>query len=270
MRNFGSNALKVAKVRSLFLSDVHLGTVSCQAELLLDFLSRHHADQIYLVGDIVDGWRLKSRWYWPPSHDAVVAALLAKAQAGARVLYLPGNHDAFLRASLGTSFAGIEVVEQAIHEAADGKRYLVVHGDQFDVVTTRARWLAVVGDAAYRMALRGDAIVNRSRGRDEPQRPSLSAWANLKVMDIVNRIGNYERAVLSEAERHGVQGVICGHIHHASMHDEFGIRYINTGDWIDSCTAVVEHGSGKLEIVRWKHALRQDHIRERIAAVADA
>ena len=260
--------MKAVKVRALFLSDIHLGTSGCQAEPLLDFLDRYHADQIYLVGDIIDAWRLQSRWHWPRSHDAVVAALLARAQSGARVLYLPGNHDAFLRTWLGASLAGIDIVEKAIHEAADGQRYLVLHRDQFDLVATRARWLAVIGDVAYRMALRGNAVLDRSRGKHRLFRWSPSAWAKLKVREVVNLISHYEQLVVGEALRHDVQGVICGHIHHAVMHDEFGIRYINTGDWVESCTAVVEHWDGRFEIVRWMPAPTQNQSCRHNALVA--
>ncbi len=247
-------------VRALFLSDVHLGTVSCQAESLLDFLGQYHADQIYLVGDIIDGWRFRSRWHWPRSHDVVIAALLARARAGAQVLYLPGNHDAFLRAWLGGSFVGIDVVEKAIHEAADGQRYLVLHGDQFDLVATRARWLAVIGDAAYRMALSGNAKLDDQRSKHLHLCRSSSGWAKLKVREIVNFISRYEHRIVAEATRHDVQGVICGHTHHASMHDDFGIRYINTGDWVESCTAAVEHLDGQFEIVRWRNASRKGEV----------
>lgn len=249
----------------MFVSDVHLGTRGCQAELLLDFLNQYRADQIYLVGDIIDGWRLKSRWYWPPSHDEVVATILAKVRTGTRVVYIPGNHDAFLRAWLGTSLAGIELVDEAIYEAADGRRYLVLHGDRFDLVATHARWLALLGDAAYRAALAVNAWLNRVRRRRGLPYWPLSAWAKLKVKEVVNFIGNFESLVAAEALRLDVQGVICGHIHHATMHDGFGVRYINTGDWVESCSAVVEHFDGRFEIVRWPEVLHGELAR--LAAV---
>ena len=266
-----SNAMDTMKVRTLFVSDVHLGSRGCQAELLLDFLNRCEAEQIYLVGDIIDGWRLKSRWYWPRTHDDVVSAVLARAQEGTRVLYIPGNHDSFLRASLGTPFAGIEVVDQAIHQAADGRRYLVLHGDQFDLVSTHARWLALIGDVAYRTALAANSSLNRSRRKRGLPYWSFSAWAKLKVKEAVNFISNFEQMVVTEAQRLDVQGVICGHIHHATMHDEFGVRYVNTGDWVESCTAVVEHFDGRFEIVRWAEVLRGEAAAPvRLAAVRKA
>jgi UDP-2,3-diacylglucosamine pyrophosphatase LpxH len=254
-------AFEAVKVRALFVSDVHLGTRGCQAELLLEFLNYYHSDQIYLVGDIIDGWRLKSRWYWPRSHNSLVAAVLAKVRAGARVLYIPGNHDSFLRGWRGTSLAGIEVVDESIHYAADGRRYLVLHGDRFDLVATYARWLALLGDAAYAAALAANTWFNRARrGRGLPYW-SLSAWAKLKVKNVVNFIGDFESLVAAEARRLDVQGVICGYIHHATMHDGFGVRYINTGDWVESCTAVVEHFDGRFEIVRWPDPIRDGRLK---------
>ncbi len=250
-------APEIITVRALFLSDTHLGMRQSRAELLLDFLNHYRARQIYLVGDILDGWRLKSpQPQWPRAHDAVVTALLARVREGARVLYLPGNHDAFLRRALGTTIAGVAVVDQAIHEAADGTRYLVLHGDQFDVVALHAHWLALAGDAAYRAALSATRSFRRSRRQGTLPGWSFSAWAKRKVKEAVNLIGHFERLVAEEARRVGAQGVICGHIHHAAMHEDFGIRYINTGDWVESCTAVVEHTDGRFEIVRWAERQR--------------
>ena len=246
------------KVRALFLSDIHLGSPWCQAELLLEFLDRCQAQRIYLVGDIIDGWRLTSRWYWPRSHDDVLETLLARARSGARVLYVTGNHDAFLRGSPGAPFEGVELVDSTIHEAADGRRYLVVHGDRFDLVVTYVRWLALIGDAAYEVALAANASLNRARLRRGLAYWPLSAWAKLKFKEVVNFISNFEAAVAAEARRLDVHGVICGHIHHAAMHDEFGVRYINVGDWVESCTAVVEHFDGRFEVVRWTERLRAE------------
>ncbi|HRP79891.1 MAG TPA: UDP-2,3-diacylglucosamine diphosphatase, partial [Aquamicrobium sp.] len=236
------------RYRSLFISDVHLGTRGAQADALLEFLREHDADTIYLIGDIVDGWRLRNGWYWPQSHNDVVQKILRKARKGARVIYIPGNHDEFLRDFYGTHFGGIEVCETAIHEAADGRRYLVIHGDVFDVVVRHARWLAFLGDWAYEVALALSTRVNRIRRRLGLTYWSLSAWAKLKVKNAVNFIGRFEETLASEAERQGVDGVICGHIHHATQRDFDGLAYINTGDWVESCTAVVEHADGTMEI----------------------
>jgi UDP-2,3-diacylglucosamine pyrophosphatase LpxH len=237
--------------RSLFISDVHLGTRGCQAERLLDFLRYHDADMIYLVGDIVDGWQLKSSWYWPQAHNDVVQKLLRKGRKGARLIYIPGNHDEFLRGYYGTHFGGIEVVESIIHESPDGRRYLVIHGDCFDLVVTQARWLALLGDKAYEFAVLTNRLFNEVRRRLGFPYWSLSQWAKLKVKNAVSYIGEFEKTLVAEAEREEVNGVICGHIHKAAIHDDFGIRYINCGDWVESCTAIAEHYDGRFEIITW-------------------
>jgi UDP-2,3-diacylglucosamine pyrophosphatase LpxH len=237
--------------RTLFISDVHLGARGCQADKLLDFLRWHDADTIYLVGDIVDGWQLKSGWYWPQAHNDVVQKFLRKARKGARIVYVPGNHDEFLRDYCGTHFGGIEVAEHAIHEAADGVRYLVIHGDHFDLVVTQARWLALLGDKAYDFAIWLNRLFNAVRRRLGFPYWSLSQWAKLKVKNAVSYIGEFEKTLVAEAHRHGVHGVVCGHIHHAAIHSDFGIRYVNCGDWVESCTAIVEHADGTLEIIAW-------------------
>ncbi|MBN9037924.1 MAG: UDP-2,3-diacylglucosamine diphosphatase [Rhizobiales bacterium] len=239
------------RYRSLFISDLHLGTRGAQADALLEFLRECEAQTIYLVGDIVDGWRLRSAWYWPQSHNDVVQKLLRKARKGTRVVYVPGNHDEFLRGFYGTHFGGIEVCETAVHEAADGRRYLVIHGDVFDMVVRHAKWLAYLGDWAYEIALALSIRINWMRRRLGFTYWSLSAWAKLKVKNAVSYIGRYEEVLAAEAARHAVDGVICGHIHCAAMRDFDGFTYINTGDWVESCTAVVEHEDGRMEIIAW-------------------
>jgi UDP-2,3-diacylglucosamine pyrophosphatase LpxH len=255
--------------RALFISDVHLGARGCQAGKLLDFLRYHDADTIYLVGDIVDGWALKSNWYWPQSHNDVVQKFLRKARKGARVVYVPGNHDEFLRGGYyGTHFGGIDVVEHAVHLGADGRTYLVVHGDHFDLVVTQARWLALLGDKAYEFALVLNRLFNAIRRQFGLGYWSLSQWAKLKVKNAVSYIGEYERALAADAKKHNAQGVICGHIHHAAIHDDFGIRYVNCGDWVESCTAVAEHQDGRLEILHWVDESSSTEIPELVEARA--
>jgi UDP-2,3-diacylglucosamine pyrophosphatase LpxH len=239
------------RVRTLFLSDIHLGSKGCQADQLLDFLRYYDANIIYLVGDIVDGWQLKSGWYWPQSHNDVVQKLLRKARKGARMIYIPGNHDEFLRDYYGTHFGGIEVVEDAIHVAADGTPYLVIHGDMFDIVIRHARWLALLGDKAYDFAIWINTYFNALRRALGFTYWSLSQWAKLKVKNAVNFIGAFESALAGEARRRGVKGVICGHIHHAVVRRQGGFSYINCGDWIESCTAVIEHFDGNFELIKW-------------------
>ncbi len=242
----------IRRFRTLFVSDVHLGKRGTQAELFLDFLRCHDAETIYLVGDMIDGWALKGGWYWPQSHNDVIQKLLRKARKGARVIFLPGNHDEFARSYLGLVFGGVEVTDTAIHTTADGRRFLVIHGDQFDVVIAHARWLALLGDWAYEMALSVNSWFNRARRRLGLRYWSLSAWAKLKVKDAVSFIGTFEGTLAAQARKRGCDGVVCGHIHHAAIRTVDGITYVNTGDFVESCTAVVEHGDGRLEIIEWQ------------------
>ena len=249
MSDLGGNA---REFRTLFISDLHLGTKGCQVSQLLDFLINHDAETIYLVGDIIDEWQLSARWYWPGEHGAVLRLLTHKAERGTRIVYLPGNHDEFVRAYNGTRTEKIEYVEEIVHEAADGKRYLVLHGDVFDVVLqTKARWIAAVGDQLYVTALAINGIINRISRRLGLPYWSFSNWAKMKVKGAVNFIGHYEEMLVAAARKNKVDGVICGHIHHASIHEDFGLTYVNCGDWVESCTAVAEHDDGRMEIINW-------------------
>jgi len=249
--------------RTLFLSDIHLGTRGCQAELLLDFFRHNDAETIYLIGDIVDGWRLKSGWYWPQAHNDVLQKLLRKVRKGARMIYVPGNHDEFARDYIGMVFGGVEVADHAYHMTADKKRLLIVHGDQFDIVVQHARWLAWLGDWAYTLALWLNLWFNKIRRRLGFPYWSFSAWAKLKVKNAVNFIGAFETALAEAARRHQANGVVCGHIHHAVIRDIDGITYINTGDFVESCTAVAEHEDGRLEVLCWQMTAEE----QRIAAI---
>lgn len=243
--------------RTLFLSDLHLATRACQAEHLLAFLKAHDADTIYLVGDVIDLWRVRRGAKWRPSQTEVVQELLAKAKAGARVVYIPGNHDCELRRFAGNKFAWFELHLDQIHESPDGRRFLVMHGDEFDVVMRKARWLAVVGDIAYDAALGLNTVLNAARRLAGMPYWSISAYLKHRVKRAVSYIGNFEELLADEARRRGAQGVICGHIHHASIQNFNGILYINTGDWVESGTAVVEHHDGKMEIIRWIDMIRE-------------
>ena len=252
------------RYRSIFLSDLHLGTSGCRADLLCDFLRNHDAETFYLVGDIFDGWALRRGWHWPQDHNDVVQAFLAKAQEGARIIFVPGNHDEVMRFYLGTHFGGIEVMETADFEGADGRRYLVTHGDQFDSVVLNARWLAHLGDRAYGLMLWLNKWVHRSRRLWGGQYWSLSKWAKHQVKQAVNFISAYEEVLTEEARRGGYDGVICGHIHHAEIRRIDGVDYVNTGDWVESCTAVVERESGELAIIDWAKAhWRREMVRSR-------
>jgi UDP-2,3-diacylglucosamine pyrophosphatase LpxH len=252
----GSGIVEVTEttrhVRALFISDVHLGSRACKAVELLDFLRHHDADTIYLVGDIVDGWQLRSGWHWPQAHNDVIQKLLRKARKGSRLIYVPGNHDEFLRDYFGTHFGGVVVAEQATHVAADGRRYVVTHGDQFDRTIKRARRFAGLGDQAQVLLQAVSATVDAARRSLRLPSWSLSRWAKHKVKDALNYVQGFEEALAAEATRRQAQGVICGHVHQASIRDFPAARYINCGDWVESCSAAVEHFDGRLEIVSWK------------------
>ncbi len=237
--------------RSVWISDLHLGTPGCQAEALLDFLRLTSCDHLYLVGDIIDGWQLRRQWYWPQAHNDVVQKLLRKARKGTRVVFVPGNHDEFARRFVGNFFGGIEVLDEAIHITADDRKLWVVHGDRFDGVVQCARWLAHVGDTLYGLALKLNHWLNSVRARLGFDYWSLSKYLKLKVKRAVSYIGDFEAAVSREARSRGLDGVVCGHIHHAEMRTIDGILYANDGDWVESLTALVEHADGRLEIVEW-------------------
>jgi UDP-2,3-diacylglucosamine pyrophosphatase LpxH len=236
--------------RTIFISDTHLGTRGCKAELLAEFLAHNSCDTLYLVGDIVDGWQFR-RWYWSEAQERCVAEVLGKVDDGTRVIYVPGNHDEFLRSYVGRSVAGIEVVREAIHTTAGGMRLLVLHGDQFDGVIGCAKWLAHVGDRAYALALRlNDGLHAVRRALGLPYW-SLSAYLKRAVKNAVEYVSRYEEIVARAAAQRGVDGVICGHIHHAEMRQIGNILYLNDGDWVESCSALVEDALGNLEILRW-------------------
>ncbi|TPG21254.1 UDP-2,3-diacylglucosamine diphosphatase [Variovorax guangxiensis] len=239
------------RYRTLWISDLHLGTPGCQAHALLDFLKHTECETLYLVGDIIDGWQLRRQWYWPQAHNDVIQKLLRKARKGTRVIFVPGNHDEFARKYVNHDFGGIEVVEDWVHETADGRKLWVMHGDLFDGVIQCAKWLAHVGDSLYEFTLRLNRHLNSLRARMGLPYWSLSQYLKLKVKRAVSYVGDFENAVAREARKRGVQGVVCGHIHHAEMRDIDGILYCNDGDWVESLTALAEHTDGTLEIVHW-------------------
>lgn len=237
--------------RAVFLSDIHLGTRGCKADFLLDFLRHVDASTIYLVGDIVDGWRLRKSWYWTKEHNDLVRKILKRASKGTEVIYIPGNHDEAFRDYVDLDFAGVKVRREAVHEAADGRRYWVLHGDEFDTVVRYARWLAFLGDRAYSLLLDLNLAVNWLRRRLGYPYWSLSAFLKHRTKKAVEFISSFEEALAHEARARGVDGVICGHIHHAEIREVGGIVYMNDGDWVESCTALVEHADGRMEILHW-------------------
>jgi len=239
------------RYRAIFISDIHLGTAGCQAQALLGFLKTHPSDHLYLVGDIVDGWQLRRRWFWPQSHNDVVQKLLRRARKGCKVVFIPGNHDEFARGFLGHEFGGIEVRDDAVHTTADGKRLWVTHGDYFDGVIQCAKWLAYLGDNLYEFTLKLNRYLNGLRARLGLPYWSLSAYLKDKVKSAVNYVTSFEVAVAQAARAQGHDGVVCGHIHRAEMRDINGTLYCNDGDWVESRSALVEHFDGRLELVYW-------------------
>ena len=237
--------------RSIFLSDIHLGTRGCQADRLVGFLKAHSCDVLYLVGDIVDGWRLQSNFYWPREHNSVVRRVLTYVQRGTRVVYVTGNHDEFLRRYSDLTIGNFTLVDQSTHETVDGKRLLVIHGDQFDVITRYHRWIAFLGDVGYNVLLVLNRHLNVLRRKFGYGYWSLSAWIKHRVKRAVNFVSNFEGAVSYECRRRGYQGVVCGHVHHAEIRDIEGVRYMNCGDWVESCTALVEDADGTFRILDW-------------------
>jgi len=242
---------KMRHHRTIFISDTHLGTRGCKAALLADFLARNSCETLYLVGDIIDGWRLKQRWYWPEAHSRVVHEILHKIDCGTRVIFVPGNHDEAFRPYCGRAIAGVEIVRELVHETADGKRFLVIHGDQFDGVIAYAKWLAYLGDWAYCAALELSELWSSARRACGLSYWSLSAYLKQKVKNAVEYICRFEDAVAREARARGLDGVVCGHIHHAAIKRIGGVLYLNDGDWVESCTALVEDARGYMEILRW-------------------
>lgn len=246
---------KERSYRTLFISDIHLGTRTSQAEMLLDFLKHTEADTIYLVGDIIDFWRIKRGAVWPQTHNDVLQKILRKARKGTRVIFIPGNHDEGIRDYAGMHFGGIEIERQAEHVTADGRRFVVLHGDEYDVIVRYARWLALLGDRGYEFALWCNGPLNFIRRRLGLGYWSLSAYLKHRVKRAANFIGAFEANLADEARRRHVDGIICGHIHHAASRMIDGVHYINTGDWVESCTAVGETETGEMELIRWRDVM---------------
>ncbi|MFM1879845.1 MAG: hypothetical protein RLZZ344_79 [Pseudomonadota bacterium] len=239
--------------RSIWISDIHLGTPGCKAEFLLDFLKHNESDQLYLVGDVIDGWQLRKNWYWKQSHNDVVQKVLRKARKGTQVTYVAGNHDELLRQFIGLAFGEIKIVNEACHTMVDGRRLWVTHGDLFDGVIQHAKWLAYLGDSAYTLALALNDKLNAIRHRFGMSYWSLSQYLKHKVKNAVSYITAFEEALTTEAQRKGYDGVVCGHIHRPEIRDIAGILYCNDGDWVESLSALVETHLGELKIIYWPY-----------------
>lgn len=239
-------------VRSIFLSDIHLGTRACQAGRLLEFLRSYTAENVFLVGDIVDFWAMQRSIVWTPEQNTFVQKILRRARHGERVVFIPGNHDEALRDYLGIAFGDIEVVGEYVHELADGRRFLLLHGDQFDQITRHHRWIAVLGDVMYELLVRLNAIISLVRRRlGITGYWSLAGYAKRRVKSALQFIFDFEDSAIRAARQRGLDGIICGHIHSATIREADGVSYVNCGDWVDSCTAIVEHLDGQLELIAW-------------------
>ena len=254
------------RFRAIFISDTHLGTPGCQAAALLEFLRTTESDFLYLVGDIIDGWQLKRRWYWHQSHNDVVQKVLRKARKGTAVVYVPGNHDEAARHYVGVDFGGIAIRDEAVHTTADGRRLLVTHGDRFDGVITCAKWLALLGDQLYTFILKLNQHYNALRARLGMPYWSLSQFLKLRVKNAVSYITAFEDALGREARTRGFDGVVCGHIHHAEVRAIGDVLYCNSGDWVESLTALVEAEDGTLSVLRWPDLARAPSVVRSIAS----
>jgi len=244
-------------VRSVWISDIHLGFRGCSADFLLDFLHKVECDYLYLVGDIIDVWEMKKKMFWPQAHNNVIRTLLGKAKHDTRVIYVPGNHDEVLRDFDGAVFGNVEIQNEIIHTTADNRKLLILHGDQFDSVVKISPMLAKVGSRLYEWLLRANRYVNLIRRKMGFSYWSLAAFLKHKVKNAVQYISNFEQAVAHEAARQGVDGVVCGHIHRAEIARHDNIDYYNCGDWVESCTALVEHANGEMEILNWTELVEQ-------------
>ncbi|MDX5446342.1 MAG: UDP-2,3-diacylglucosamine diphosphatase [Zoogloeaceae bacterium] len=258
----------MTQVRAIFISDVHLGTRACQADRLLAFLREYEAEHVYLLGDIVDFWAMNRSIQWAPSHNTVVQKVLRKARHGAEVVFIPGNHDEALREYVGVSFGDIRVESEWVHVTADGRKYWLIHGDEYDQVTRHHRWVAVLGDVAYNALVRINLFISRLRRLfRRPGYWSLAGYAKQKVKKAANFIFDFEDAIAHAARQRGMDGVICGHIHWPADREVGGVRYLNCGDWVDTCSGIVEHLDGRIEVVRWGDTALADEV---LAAVAAA
>ena len=239
------------RFRSIFISDLHLGAKSSRPECLLDFFRHHETEHLYLVGDMIDGWRLKKSWFWDQLHNDVVQKILRQARKGTKVVYIPGNHDQFARDHIGLKMGEIEIKQFSEHMTADGRKLLILHGDEFDSIVTHAKWLGVLGSSAYEASIVLNRWLNAIRETLGLPYWSLSNYLKHKVKNAMKFIDEYEHALAEEAKHRNADGVVCGHIHRAEMKIIEGIEYFNTGDWVESCTALVEHFDGSMELIEW-------------------
>jgi len=258
------------RLRSVFISDIHLGFKGCSADLLLDFLHHVQMDRLFLVGDIIDVWSMQKSMFWPQSHDNVLRTILGKAKRGTKVIFIPGNHDEVFRDFDGAVFGNLEIHREYVHQGAGGRRMLVLHGDEFDSVVKCSPWLARLGSSIYDLLLAANPYINRVRRLFGLPHWSLSSYLKNKAKTAVQYIGSFEEAVAQAARKRGVDTVVCGHIHRAEMRDIGGILYCNDGDWVESCTSLVEEMSGELRLIDWPKLLDQVAVARVVVPVGEA
>lgn len=256
---------KIVKVRSVWISDVHLGFRGCSADYLLDFLHHVECDYLYLVGDIIDIWEMNKRVFWPQAHNNVIRTILGKAKHNTKVVYIPGNHDEMLRDFDGAVLGNVEIKNETIHTTADGKKLLIIHGDEFDGVVKCSPLIAKIGSRLYDYLLRANRWVNFVRRKLGFPYWSLAAFLKHKVKNAVQYISNFEEAVAHEAARQKVDGVVCGHIHRAEITRLHDIDYFNCGDWVESCTALIERPDGSMEIMKWTDIINEANLLTKVA-----
>ncbi len=250
--------MTINNYRTIWISDLHLGSTQCQADVLLDFLKFNDSEKLYLIGDIIDFWSLSKKMYWPRDHNTVIQKILRKARHGAQIIYIPGNHDENIRAYDGYIFGDIMVKNSDIHVTATGKRFLVVHGDEYDTIARHHRWIAQLGSSGYDFLLFINRLLRSIRRCMGVQSNfSLAAYVKFKVKNVVQFISEYEESIVNTLKDENLDGVVCGHIHHAEIKEIDAFLYLNTGDFVESCTAIVEHINGALELVSW-HKIQLD------------
>ncbi len=253
MNNSIDHPSPVRHHRAIWISDVHLGTKHAQVTALLEFLRLNESEFLYIVGDLIDGWELKRAWRWEDSYNTLIQKILRKDRKGTKITYITGNHDEFLENYIGLRFGGVRLVRQAYHRGADGRRYLVIHGHQFDGLTHFNRLLEKVGARLYNIILDVNHWMNRLRRQFGFGYWSVAAYLKHKAKSSVKFITQYEQAMTSLAQLRKVDGVICGHIHRAEIRPIDGLRYFNCGDWVESCTALVEDFAGNFELIHFHH-----------------
>ena len=249
MTNTAGGPSNRIRVRTVFVSDTHLGSRYCQADRFLDFLQSHDMDDLYLVGDIIDGWRLSRKWRWPQVYHQIMHRLLELYRSGTRIYYTPGNHDEFLRHYL-EDFQIVEISDEFVHLAEDGRRFLIMHGDRFDEVEQQCKWLSVIGAGLYEFLLWTNLSLNRCRRLIGFEDWHYCGQVKMKFKTAVNFISDFESKIAAHARARNCEAVICGHIHKPTVQRIEEITYCNTGDWVEHCTAIIEHVDGSWELAR--------------------